>query len=126
VNGRRRYYNPTVGLGILLLAFILLTHVEVVPAAPALRQAQDTARVRAFSLSDTRPKRSSSAIAIIADGATLLVVNPDSNSLTLVDTARQTVISSPWPNWATIGCASSTLLTCPPSPLSVSPIARTG
>jgi len=32
-------------------------------------------------------KRSSSAIAITPDGTTLLVVNPDSNSLTLVDTA---------------------------------------
>ena len=31
--------------------------------------------------------RSSSAITITADGATLLVVNPDSNSLTLVDVA---------------------------------------
>ncbi|MBI4470153.1 MAG: beta-propeller fold lactonase family protein [Acidobacteria bacterium] len=34
-------------------------------------------------------KRSSSAIAITADGATLLVVNRDSNSLTLVDTATR-------------------------------------
>jgi YVTN family beta-propeller protein len=31
------------------------------------------------------PKRASSAIAITADGTTLIVVNPDSNSLTLVD-----------------------------------------
>jgi YVTN family beta-propeller protein len=31
------------------------------------------------------PKRSSSAIAITADGSTLLVVNPDSNSLSLVN-----------------------------------------
>jgi len=38
-------------------------------------------------------KRSSSAIAITADGATLLVVNPDSNSLTLVDTASRSVIA---------------------------------
>lgn len=36
-------------------------------------------------------KRSSSAIAITADGATLLVVNSDSNSLTLVDTASHSV-----------------------------------
>ena len=34
----------------------------------------------------SNPKRSSSAIAITADGSTLFVVNPDSNSLTLVDT----------------------------------------
>ena len=32
-------------------------------------------------------QHSSSAIAITSDGATLLVVNPDSNSVTLVDTA---------------------------------------
>jgi len=37
-------------------------------------------------------KRSGSAIAITADGATLLVVNPDSNSLTLVDTAGHSVL----------------------------------
>ena len=38
-------------------------------------------------------KRSSSAIALTSDGATLLVVNPDSNSLTLVDTAGPSVIA---------------------------------
>jgi YVTN family beta-propeller protein len=37
-------------------------------------------------------KRASSAIAITTDGSTLLAVNPDSNSLTLVDTASETVI----------------------------------
>jgi YVTN family beta-propeller protein len=41
-------------------------------------------------------KRSSSAIAITSDGATLLVVNPDSNSISLVDTASQaTVVEIP-------------------------------
>ncbi|UCC62678.1 MAG: hypothetical protein JSV36_18300, partial [Anaerolineae bacterium] len=34
-------------------------------------------------------KRSSSAMATTADGDTLLVVNPDSGSLTLVDTASR-------------------------------------
>lgn len=38
-------------------------------------------------------KRSSSALAITPDGATLLVVNPDSNSLTLVDTASRAVVA---------------------------------
>ncbi len=38
-------------------------------------------------------RRSSSAIALTADGATLLVVNPDSNSLTLVDTASRAVLA---------------------------------
>jgi YVTN family beta-propeller protein len=38
-------------------------------------------------------KRSSSAIAITADGATLLVVNPDSNSLTLVDATSDQVVA---------------------------------
>lgn len=44
---------------------------------------------------DTPPaaKRSSSSIALTADGATLLVANPDSNSLTLVDTASQAVLA---------------------------------
>lgn len=37
-------------------------------------------------------RRSSSAIALTFDGATLLVVNPDSNSLTLVDTASRSVV----------------------------------
>jgi YVTN family beta-propeller protein len=38
-------------------------------------------------------KRSSSSIALTSDGATLLVVNPDSNSLTLMDTASQAVLA---------------------------------
>ena len=37
-------------------------------------------------------KRASSAIAITSDGAKLLVVNPDSNSLALVDTASHSVL----------------------------------
>jgi YVTN family beta-propeller protein len=37
-------------------------------------------------------KHSSSSIAITVEGATLLLVNPDSNSLTLVDTATETKI----------------------------------
>ena len=44
---------------------------------------------------DTPPavKRSSSPIAVTADGATLLVVNPDSNSVTLVDTVSLLVLA---------------------------------
>ncbi len=38
-------------------------------------------------------KRSSSAIAVMADGALCLVVNPDSNSLSLVDTSAQEKIA---------------------------------
>ena len=38
-------------------------------------------------------KRGSSAIALTSDGATLLVVNPDSGSLTLVDTSTRSVIA---------------------------------
>jgi YVTN family beta-propeller protein len=47
------------------------------------------------AVEDTPPagKRSSSSIALTADGATLLVVNPDSNSLTLVATASQAVLA---------------------------------
>ncbi len=44
----------------------------------------------ADGLSD--PRRSSSAIALTGDGVTLLVVNPDSNSLTLVDTDSHAVL----------------------------------
>ena len=43
--------------------------------------------------SPTTVKRSSSAIAITPDGSTLLVVNPDSNSMSLVDTASQVVLA---------------------------------
>lgn len=38
-------------------------------------------------------RRASSAIAVTANGATLLIVNPDSNSLTLVDTTSRSVIA---------------------------------
>jgi len=38
-------------------------------------------------------KRASSAVAVTADGAILLVVNPDSDSLTLVDTSTRSVIA---------------------------------
>lgn len=38
-------------------------------------------------------RRSSSGIALTSDGATLLVLNPDSNSLTLVDTASHSIIA---------------------------------
>ncbi|HEY4721543.1 MAG TPA: hypothetical protein VII92_06825, partial [Anaerolineae bacterium] len=38
-------------------------------------------------------RRASSALAVTANGATLLVVNPDSNSLTLVDTTSRAVIA---------------------------------
>ncbi|MGD2205514.1 MAG: beta-propeller fold lactonase family protein [Anaerolineae bacterium] len=40
------------------------------------------------------PRRSSSAIALTSDGALLLVVNPDSNSLTLVDIASSQVTAA--------------------------------
>ncbi len=38
-------------------------------------------------------KRTSSAIAVTANGATLLAINPDSNSLTLIDTASRSVMA---------------------------------
>ncbi len=61
---------------ILLLALIWLSCVESPPIS--------LDRPLALGASDANPKRSSSAIAITADGSTLLVVNPDSNSLSLV------------------------------------------
>jgi YVTN family beta-propeller protein len=51
------------------------------------------ARGAAFPLQPASVKRASSAIAITATGDTLLVVNPDSNSLTLVDTASELAIA---------------------------------
>ena len=45
------------------------------------------------SPNSTALKHSSSAIAITPDGMTLVVVNPDSNSVSLVDTASQSVIA---------------------------------
>ena len=48
---------------------------------------------RGASLTPSPIKRSSSAIAITANGAMLLVVNPDSNSVTLVDTASRSAIA---------------------------------
>jgi YVTN family beta-propeller protein len=42
---------------------------------------------------DFPEKRTSSAIAITSDGLTVLVVNPDSNSLSLLDTARLEVVA---------------------------------
>ena len=48
---------------------------------------------RGASRTPSPVKRSSSAIAITANGATLLVVNPDSNSVTLVDTASRSPIA---------------------------------
>jgi YVTN family beta-propeller protein len=49
--------------------------------------------VRGASPTPSPIKRSSSAIAITPNGATLLVVNPDSNSVTLVDTASRSAIA---------------------------------
>ncbi len=63
-----------------VLLFLLI--VLSVPRAPAAVQA-----------GVPPPKRSSSAIALLADGTLLLVVNPDSNSLTLVDTATRSPLA---------------------------------
>lgn len=48
---------------------------------------------RSASPQSSTIKRASSAIAVTSDGATLLVVNPDSDSLTLVDTSTRSVIA---------------------------------
>jgi YVTN family beta-propeller protein len=54
----------------------------ILPAAPPAR------------LDGSTPwKRSSSTLAITADGASLLVVNPDSNSITLVDTTSSCILA---------------------------------
>ena len=84
MNGKERDPRAPAGFVVLLVVFILLAHVGAVPVAPAASHA--------FSPSAPHIKRSSSAVAIAPARATLLVVNPDSNSLTLVDTASRSVI----------------------------------
>jgi YVTN family beta-propeller protein len=70
-------HRAMAGLVALLSVVILSTHGGV---ASTPRDQSHVSRPSAVS-----PKRSSSAIAITTDGSTLLVVNPDSNSLSLVD-----------------------------------------
>ncbi len=70
-------HRTAVGLVSLLSVIILLIHGG---AASATRGRSQASRPSAVGI-----KRSSSAIAITAEGDTLLVVNPDSNSLSLVD-----------------------------------------
>jgi YVTN family beta-propeller protein len=70
-------HRAMAGLVALLSVVILSTHGG---AASATRDEFHASRPSAVG-----SKRSSSAIAITADGDTLLVVNPDSNSLSLVD-----------------------------------------
>jgi len=65
-----------VGLGIALLGIGL--HLQLSSSAHS---------------SSSNIKRSSSALAITPNGQTLLAVNPDSNSLTLVDTTSQSVLA---------------------------------
>ncbi len=67
----------------LVLAFVLLGWAWM--RAEAQRAPAETP-------TNASPKYSSCAIAITSDGNTLLVVNPDSNSLTFVDTASQAAI----------------------------------
>ena len=91
----KRYSSPRVGLCILLVTVALLA------ASPyVLQKHSGTIAVLAGESGKDPPahpsvahlKRSSSAIAITSDGATLLVINPDSNSLTLADAASNSVI----------------------------------
>jgi YVTN family beta-propeller protein len=76
-----------------------LTVLALCLSAPSASRIGGLPRLAARSLpphslsSTSNPKRASSAIAVTADGDTLLVVNPDSNSLTLVDTAGESVIA---------------------------------
>jgi YVTN family beta-propeller protein len=72
----------------LLAAFVALF---VLPLVPGTRPSAMAAPDRAPSPRSVR--RSSSSIALTTDGSTLLVVNPDSNSLSLVDTNRQNVLA---------------------------------
>ena len=66
-----------VGLLAVLLCLLVLSPVAGYNAAPSTA---------------STIKRSSSAIALTGDGSTLLVVNPDSDSLSLVDVASQSLV----------------------------------
>jgi YVTN family beta-propeller protein len=79
--GTERCNTLTAGLTVSLLVFILLAAVGAVLSAVGR------------NTSDSVVKRSSSAITITADGATLLVVNPDSNSLSLIDLGTPTTVT---------------------------------
>jgi YVTN family beta-propeller protein len=78
---RQRWRDPCCilpVLALLLVAGSLLSALSLSSAADGLAPA---------------PKAASGTIAITADGSALLAVNPDSNSVTLVDTASQSVIA---------------------------------
>ncbi len=69
--------NKTIAKSVILsLALICLLSFEAAPLS--------LNRPRALGVTNANSKRSSSAIAITTDGSTLLLVNPDSNSLSLV------------------------------------------
>ena len=84
-SGRSRLIRNCASAGALLLALVTAAGARALPAglAPADPSAPPAAS----------PKRSSSAIAISDDGAVVLAVNPDSNSLTLVDAATHSVLT---------------------------------
>ena len=91
----KRYSSPKAGLCILLVTVVLLATgpcalQKYTSAVPVL--AGESGKNHPAHPYVTHPKRSSSAIAITSDGATLLVVNPDSDSLTLADAASDSVI----------------------------------
>jgi YVTN family beta-propeller protein len=92
----KRYASPKANICILLVMVVLLA-----VSADALQQHISTTPLLAGESEPdrfaypfaARAKRSSSSIAISPDGATLLVVNPDSNSLTLADTISRSVVT---------------------------------
>jgi len=68
------------------LAVVILALGALVPASRAEKDLSSVA-------TDPVVKRSSSAIAMTVDGTTLLVVNPDSDSMTLVDAGNREVVA---------------------------------
>lgn len=73
-----------------LIGALLVMALAALPSS--LPQAAADAHT-AHRTANLSPKRASSAIAITPDGSTLLVVNPDSNSLTLVDAETLTKVA---------------------------------
>jgi len=78
-----RFLPWWVGLVIMLIVGIHTNHI------PTTSASQDLSDYPV----DIASKQSSSCIALTPDGSTLLVVNPDSNSLSLVDTATRSLLA---------------------------------
>jgi len=72
--------------------FVSVTWVFAIAVLLGIRFDRSAQGLSSPTSTSTSPKYASSAIAITSDGKTVLAVNPDTNSLTFVDTAFQKVV----------------------------------